>query len=282
MPELPEVETVRRVLEPRLLGRRFIAAVLEWPATVVYPSAEAFRSHLPGRAINTLDRRGKFLIVGLDDSSQLIAHLRMTGSLQLWPQDAPLVPYTRNRLLLSDGEELRFVDLRKFGQLWLIEPWEHDLLPYRTLGPEPLAPDFTSSLLAERLQQHHRAIKATLLDQTVVAGLGNIYTDEALWEARLHPAVSSASLSTEAVQRLHVAIISVIQRGIANLGTSYRDFVGPLGVRGSNFEELRVWGRAGALCPRCGRAIAKIRCAGRGTHVCLICQLDPSGHNSAN
>ncbi|HEV7217122.1 MAG TPA: DNA-formamidopyrimidine glycosylase [Chloroflexota bacterium] len=272
MPELPEVETTRRTLAPHLIGRAFTGVLLEWPKAIAYPDPATFAQRLSGRRIVDLERRGKHLILVLDDGSRLVVHLRMTGSLQLAAPTAAPTRFTRNTLLLDDGTELRFVDLRKFGQLWLVGPDEPEQLPFSRTGPEPLDPDFTGQALADLLCHRHGKLKATLLDQHVLAGLGNIYVDEALFEAGLHPERSVDSLTDDDIARLHGAIVAVLRRGIHNQGTSYRDFVGPFGEPGSNQEDLRVWRRGGQACPRCGTPIQKLRVAGRGTHLCPSCQ----------
>lgn len=272
MPELPEVETTRRVLEPHLVGRTFTGAVLDWPKAVAHPDPATFAERLAGRRVTGLDRRGKHLIIALDGGSRLIVHLRMTGSLQFGRQDAPLPAYTRNRLLLDGGDELRFVDLRKFGQLWLFAPGEAARLPYDAAGPEPFDAAFTPEDLAARLQKRRTNVKAALLDQHVLAGLGNIYADEALFAAAIHPERRADTLTDEEIQHLHAAILAVLRQGVANLGTSYRDFVGPFMQRGNNLEQLQVWRREGKPCPRCGAPIVKQRVAGRGTHLCPNCQ----------
>ncbi len=273
MPELPEVETTRRALEPHLVGKTFSGVALDWPTAVAYPDVGTFERRLVGRRVVRLDRRGKHLIIALDDGSLLIAHLRMTGSLQLLARDAAPTAFTRNRLLLDGAMELRFVDVRKFGQLWLVGADEPGALPYRLAGPEPLDPAFTRERFAELAHSRRGKLKATLLDQHFLAGMGNIYVDEALFAARLHPERALESLSDAEIARLHEAIVAVLERGVANLGTSYRDFVGPFGGRGTNQEELQVWRRAGSPCPRCGAPIEKHRVAGRGTYYCPSCQV---------
>ena len=275
MPELPEVETTRRTLAPHLIGCVFTGSRLEWPKAIAYPDPASFARRLSGRRIVDLERRGKHLIFVLDDGSRLIIHLRMTGSLQLAAQAASPTRFTRNTLLLDGGAELRFVDLRKFGQLWLVGADEPEQLPFSNTGPEPLDLGFTADALATLLHRRHGKLKATLLDQHVLAGLGNIYVDEALFEAGLHPERSMESLADDDIARLHGAIVAVLRRGIQNQGTSYRDFVGPFGDRGSNQEELRVWRQEGKPCPRCGSPILKVRSAGRGTHLCSTCQSPP-------
>jgi len=272
VPELPEVETTRRTLAPHLVGRTFTGVVLEWPKAVAYPDTAAFEQRLIGRRVIDLARRGKHLIVMLDDGSQLIVHLRMTGSLQFADQAALPTRFTRNTLRLDNAAELRFVDLRKFGQLWLIGPDEQHLVPFLRTGPEPLAPEFTEQILVDLLRGRPGKLKATLLDQHVLAGLGNIYVDEALFEAALHPERTVISLDDSELARLQRAVVAVLQRGVANQGTSYRDFVGPFGEQGSNQEDLRVWRREGQPCIRCATPIQKIRVAGRGTHLCPNCQ----------
>lgn len=276
MPELPEVEVTRRALTPALVGRVFVGSVLDWPKAVAHPSPDDFERALPGRRVVALGRRGKHLIIELDGGWRLIVHLRMTGRLYLTDSTAEPTKYTRNRLLLDGNAELRFVDLRKFGQLWLLAPGEDAQAPYAQMGPEPFDPAFTVDVLAARLQRRQTGIKAVLLDQHTLAGLGNIYVDEALFEARLHPEAPADRLRDADISRLHDAVISALTRGIANSGTSYRDFVGPLGERGSNQEDLRVWRREGQPCVRCGTRIIKMRVAGRGTHLCPNCQPLPT------
>jgi formamidopyrimidine-DNA glycosylase len=270
MPELPEVETIVRILrqgsppQPPLVGYRFLEARLLWKRSLAEPDPEEFQSHLVGQVIENITRRGKFLVFHLS-RHWLLFHLRMSGDLLVRRFGTP--PETHDRLLLElDGDlQLAFNDARKFGRVWLAGDLDHVL---GDLGPEPLDEDFNSHDLFDRLQRTHRQLKPLLLDQTFLAGLGNIYVDEALNLAGLHPLMLSNRLSERQAQGLLSSIRTVLQDGIARNGASI-DWV----YRGGDFQNyFRVYQRTGEPCPRCGTPIARIIVGQRSTHFCPHCQ----------
>lgn len=275
MPELPEVETIRRRLEPALAGRKIVRAEIVDPRLTRPVTPEEVAAELTGETIATLERRGKYLLVHLESGLTLLVHLRMTGSLRHRHAGGDLLPYERARLELDDGSELAYRDVRRFGTWQLLAPDE--LVEYLAarVGPEPLAPEFTVGLLGERLAGRRAPLKAALLDQSALAGLGNIYVDEALWRAKLHPTRPAGSLGKPALVRLHDAIRKTLETGIARQGSTLRDYALPDGESGSMQAEFRVYGREGKPCERCGTAISKTRIAGRGTWFCPRCQRRP-------
>lgn len=274
MPELPEVETVARNLrESGLVGRVVIDVIVRWPRTVDRPSVEELRVRLRGQEIQAIGRRGKFLILSLSAGDSLLVHLRMTGKFLVASAAEPLDGHVHVILALDDGRQLRYHDTRKFGRVYLVdEPAE----VIGRLGPEPIAADFTAEDLEAMLTQRRRQLKPLLLDQTFLAGLGNIYVNEALWLAGLHPERRSNTLSSDEVNALHEAMRTVLQKGIDNLGTTLGDgisnFYGAGGAPGRNQEELFVHGREGAPCPRCGTSIRRLIVGQRSTYVCPLCQ----------
>ncbi len=272
MPELPEVETIRCRLEPLLVGRKIVRAVIDDPRLTRPVAAEEVAAALKNQQIAALDRRGKYLLFRLRSGLTLVVHLRMTGSLRHRPAEGDFLPHERARLELDDGSELAYRDVRRFGTWQLLEADELEKHLAARVGPEPLAPDFSSELLRGRLAGRRIALKAALLDQRTLAGLGNIYVDEALWAARLHPATAAGSLSRQAIVRLHGAIREVLSLGIARRGSTLRDYALPDGETGSMQNEFRVYGRESKPCERCGAAISKTRIAGRGTWFCPRCQ----------
>lgn len=264
MPELPEVETIARFLSPQLEGRTIRSALLLWKRTLAMPSPRAFDSRIVGQAILTVDRRAKFLHLQLS-SDHLFIHLRMSGD--LWIKEPGYGADKHDRLLLnlSDGKWFVFNDPRKFGRVWLTDDPSEVI---GGLGPEPLDPAFTPRILYSRLQARHRQIKPLLLDQTFLAGLGNIYTDEALHMAGIHPLTESDKISSGKAERLFHAIRSVLETGIKHNGASI-DWV----YRGGDFQNyFRVYGRSGEPCPVCRTPIERIRVGQRGTHFCPKCQ----------
>lgn len=276
MPELPEVETIRRDLETRLTGRRVVSVSLLWEGVVDRPAFPQFVARLTGRTITGTGRRGKYLLLPLDDGATLVVHLRMTGRLRQQAADEPAHHHLRARLALDDGTELRFEDQRKFGRLYLAEH-DADLAAVLTnIGPEPLDAAFTAPAFAQRLQGRHTRLKALLLDQRFVAGLGNIYVDEALFRARLHPLRTSDSLTEDETMRLHRGIVDALEQGIRNRGTTLSDYRDAWGSAGLNQEQLLVFRRNGRPCPACGATLEKVRLVGRGTHYCPSCQTAPA------
>jgi formamidopyrimidine-DNA glycosylase len=270
VPELPEVETIRRQLEPVLVGRSIARAEIRDERLSSPASPDELSNALTGEPVTALDRRGKYLLLRLGSGRTLAVHLRMTGSFRQAGRE-PL-PHERARLVLDSGTELAYRDVRRFGTWRLLAADElEDFLAAR-IGPEPLEPEFTPELLRERLAGRRAPLKSALLDQKTVAGLGNIYVDEALWRARLHPARQAGLLSRQAIVRLHGAVRETLAFAIARQGSTLRDYALPSGDEGSMQREFRVYGRGGEPCERCGTAIAKTRIAGRGTWYCPRCQ----------
>jgi formamidopyrimidine-DNA glycosylase len=274
MPELPEVETVRRSLVDRLVGRRIVdLRVGDFPAIVGPLGVAATRALLTQRLIVGLERRGKYLLVPLDDGTYLAVHLRMTGQLRLVCHDDSPLRFERLAMVLDDGRELRFCDQRKFGRVVHYSPEEKSSLD-RSLGPEPLSAEFTTSVLVERLGGRSGRLKPILLDQAVIAGLGNIYVDEALFRARLHPERPARTLSPPEIAELWTAIRAVLSEALDNRGTTLSDFQDGDGQRGANQHNLSVYGRGrrGEPCLRCGSPLACIVVGGRSSHYCPSCQ----------
>jgi formamidopyrimidine-DNA glycosylase len=271
MPELPEVETVRRGLEPAVVGRtvRDVRFTPEGHRLLQGAAPEAVRAALLGRRFTAACRRGKYLILPLDDGRSLVLHLRMTGRIEVEPATAPEGDFFRAAILLDDGNELRWRDVRRFGT-WQLCDGLSEL--EAKLGPEPLSAEFTVEALAAALFGRVAPVKSTLLDQRRVAGLGNIYVDEALHLARIHPTRPSGSLTAGELARLHAGLREVLEKGLRNFGTTLRDFVNAYGQEGRNREHLLVYQRTGLPCYRCGTAIGRIVLGGRGSHFCPVCQ----------
>ena len=273
MPELPEVETIRLALEPHILGRRFERVGIS-DSRIVRPfEPTAVAGELEGERVSALERRGKYLIVRFESGRALLIHLRMTGSLRhAAPGSLGDDPHRRIVVRLDDGSAVAYRDIRRFGTWLLVEADELDPYISDRLGPEPLDRRFTSRRLAERLRGRRAPVKAALLDQRTVAGLGNIYVDEALWRARIHPLRPAGELAADEIVRLTRGIKDALNAGLARQGASLRDYRTPDGGRGRMQDEFRVYGREGEPCRRCGTPIEKIRAGGRSTWYCPICQ----------
>jgi formamidopyrimidine-DNA glycosylase len=299
VPELPEVETIATDLRPLVLDRTIVAVDLRFPSIVRHPEPEAFVRDLVGRRVMALDRRGKYMIfrldpgwserpsVGFADTSPprgearlgaaagvvLVIHLGMTGQLlHKLPEDAER-PHTHVVLRLDNGTELRYSDPRRFGRLLLGS--EEELVAARKLprlGPEPLDPQFTPRDLHRRLSGRRAPLKLLLLDQKILAGIGNIYADEACYRARIRPDRPPAAISRARVKRLHAALRESLLLGIVNRGSSIDDFVDLYGAKGRQQEELQVYGRGGRPCLNCGRPLTLVRLGGRATVFCRRCQ----------
>jgi formamidopyrimidine-DNA glycosylase len=274
MPELPEVETIARDLAAAgVVGKTVTCANVFWPRTIAEPSAARFCRLIETKTVAAVGRRGKFLVFDLSGGGSLLMHLRMSGRLHLVAAGAERLVHERVALAFDDGSELRFHDTRKFGRIYLTADAGRIL---RRLGPEPFDPAFTAKRLFAMLRGRSRLVKPLLLDQGFVAGLGNIYTDEALWEARIHPLRRSDSLSEAEARALHGAIRRVLRRGLKNLGTSLgtgkANFYSVSRRSGRNRDELKVFRRTGRPCPRCSAAVARIIVGQRSTHVCARCQ----------
>jgi formamidopyrimidine-DNA glycosylase len=269
MPELPEVETIKRDLWPRLVGRSITGVTVGWEGCVDRPSVRSFRNQVVGRRIEDVGRRGKFLVLSLSGDRTLLVHLRMTGSLRIKDPADPWETHARLAFRLDDGQELRFVNVRKFGRIYLVRDPAEVL---GDLGPEPLADDFNVDAFRALFENRRGMIKPLLLDQRFIAGLGNIYVDEALFRARIHPRRAAGSLTSEELGGLYYAIREVLREAIADQGTSRSDYVRPDCTKGTHQERLWVSGRAGEPCPRCGTEIERLVVGGRGTYVCPRCQ----------
>ncbi|GFN22455.1 bifunctional DNA-formamidopyrimidine glycosylase/DNA-(apurinic or apyrimidinic site) lyase [Thermanaeromonas sp. C210] len=273
MPELPEVETIKRTLKPKVEGRVIEGVEVLNPAVVCSPSPEEFCSLLPEKRILDIGRRGKYLLWQVDGGHALVWHLGMTGRLTVSSPGVPLEPHTHVLLTLDGGLQVRYADPRRFGRCYLGPvPGVFTLAGLDRLGVEPLSPEFTPEGLKGLLAGRRRCVKEVLLDQHCLAGLGNIYCDEALFEAGIHPLRPSCTLTVGEVARLHRAIRKVLEDGICHGGTSIRDYIDGDGKRGCHQEYLAVYGRAGQPCPRCGGPVERLVVGGRGTHFCRRCQ----------
>jgi formamidopyrimidine-DNA glycosylase len=275
VPELPEVETIRADLAPLVTGRTIEDLRVD-PATehllLGACPLDVFRQQLLGRRIESLGRRGKYLLFGLDNGTTFVAHLRMTGRLLWRARGDPPEQYERARLSLDRGHDLRWSDLRKFGTWRVVQD---PLEAIGALGPEPIDDDFSFANFRRALRNRRAPIKSVLLDQRRMAGLGNIYADEALFEARIRPDSPAGEISTPALRRLHAAVRSVLQRGIENRGASFRDYVDGSGNAGRQQMLVQVFRRTGKPCYVCGRAIQRTVIGGRSTHFCAHCQKRP-------
>jgi formamidopyrimidine-DNA glycosylase len=273
VPELPEVETVRSALALSLVGRRFEHVEILDPRLVRPFEPLAVAAELEGERVQAVERRGKYLIVRFESGRSLLIHLRMTGSLRhVRAGAAGDDPYTRAVVKLDDGSDVTYRDVRRFGTWLLVEPGDLDAYLSTRLGTEPLGRAFTAARLVERLAGRRAPIKAALLDQRTIAGLGNIYADEALWYARVHPRKPAGELEAEEVRRLHRGVRRALAAGIARQGATLSDYALPDGSAGSMQHEFKVYGRDGEPCDRCGTPLEKSRTAGRGTWYCPRCQ----------
>jgi formamidopyrimidine-DNA glycosylase len=278
MPELPEVETVARDLRPLITGATIVDATTLWARTLRGLTPEAFATGVAGRRIEGVSRRGKQVVVSLDGGAFLTIHLKMTGQLFVVRQGMQDDPYVRLVLELADGREVRFRDIRKFGRVGLYLAAEAD--PFATTGPEPLAASFTVAAFRRRIRGRKGRLKSLLLDQSFIAGVGNIYADEALWAARLHPLRSARSLRPADERRLWLELRRILAEAVIRRGSSIDDYTAPDGD-GEMQDHLRVYQRAGEPCLRCGRPIRRIIVGGRATHFCSWCQRLPAADRIA-
>ncbi len=273
MPELPEVETIARKLRPLMLGRAITGVDVLWERTIDRPAPATFCQRLTGARVTEVGRRGKFLVFTLDRGLTWLVHLRMSGKFEHRPPAAGPGEHRhlRARLALDDGAWLLFINQRKFGRFYLVEDAQEVV---GQLGIEPLAPEFTAAWLAEALRGRRGEIKRLLLDQHVIAGLGNIYASEALWQARIHPQRVAGSLTEAEMTRLQRAIVECLRAALDHGGTSLADqqYVYPDGNLGQYQEYLRIYDRAAEQCPRCGYTVARIVQGQRSTFFCPVCQ----------
>lgn len=276
MPELPEVETVRRTLEPRITGKTIDSFRLHWHRTLEHPSLDDFRDAVIGQPVSSVSRRAKLIVVHLQSGGAITIHLRMTGELLYRDDSTDLDPardaYLRAVIGFTDGSELLFYDTRKFGKIAYRAEDQLLQLGLR-YGIEPLESDFTPAKLAELLHTRRRQIKPLLLDQSIIAGLGNIYVDESLFRARIHPLQPSFGIDAERIVALHTAIVDVLTTAIELQGTTFRDYRSGLGERGENQTRLRVYGlKPGSPCPECGTPLERLVVGQRGSIFCPNCQ----------
>jgi formamidopyrimidine-DNA glycosylase len=288
VPELPEVETIAADLRPHLVGRTIVRCELAFPTIVRHPEPELFVDSVAGMGIDAVDRRGKYILIRLNGQVDpavtpppphewggvaLVVHLGMTGQLRLFDPVVPLEKHTHAVFALDDGQQLRYRDPRRFGRLLL--GTEEALLLARKmpkLGPEPIDPEFAAEELYRRLKRRRAPLKAVLLDQGAVAGVGNIYADESLYRARLRPGRIASTVSKQAARRLHGAMRESLLLAIANRGSSVDTYRDAWGEVGGQQEKLLVYGRAGEPCFTCGRPLSSVRIAGRTTVFCRRCQ----------
>jgi formamidopyrimidine-DNA glycosylase len=290
MPELPEVETVARDLRGLVVGSTIAGVRVSWLRTLRSQDPDTFAAAVVGRTIVGTSRRAKLVVLDLDDGQAITIHLKMTGQLFVVPRGTPEDSYLRLVLELDDGRELRFRDIRKFGRVGLArrDGAAGDLSGelggpkgFKGFGPEPLDSGFTAQLFRRRVRTRKGRLKPLLLDQSFIAGIGNIYADEALWEARLHPLRSAVSLRPADELRLYRAIRRILSEAVERRGSSIDDYTAPDGD-GSMQERLLVYQRAGEPCPRCGRPVRRVIVGGRATHFCSWCQrLSPADRASA-
>jgi formamidopyrimidine-DNA glycosylase len=273
MPELPEVETVRRSIVDRVVGQRIRTFRLtDFPGVLGDDRLEDVLARVVGHNIVAVRRRAKYLMLDLDDGTSIIVHLRMTGRLTIVPPDEPPLRFERLAIEFENGPELRFSDQRKFGRVQHLQDDQVLTLEQR-LGPEPLENEFSASWLEEQLAKRRGPIKSILLNQGFIGGLGNIYVDESLYRARIHPQRVANSLSPDEVRRLHRAIREVLQSAVDGSGTSFSSFEDADGNRGRYGARLQVYGRGGkSVCPRCSTPLERTIVGGRGTSYCPTCQ----------
>jgi formamidopyrimidine-DNA glycosylase len=283
MPELPEVETIARELRPLLTGRTIVDAWFDWPNQIKHPSPAEFVPAVRGRRILSVGRRAKWVILDLSGDAVLAIQVKMTGQLTVVPPSDPRDKHVHARFTLDDGRELRMRDTRKFGRLGFYRKGDTGRILgagdvgelFDQFGPEPLADDFSAPDFRRRLAKRKGRLKTLLMDQAFVAGVGNIYADEALWRARLHPLRSAAGVNSDQSRRLYRELRTILAEAIERRGSSVDDYLAPEG-RGDMQNYLNVYGRTGKPCPRCGRPIKRITVNARGTHFCSWCQRLPA------
>lgn len=275
MPELPEVETIKRTLSQLIIGKTITDITIYWPKIIKHPDTEMFKQLLIGQTFQQMNRKGKFLLFHLDDYI-LVSHLRMEGKYRVENSSIPIDKHTHVIFTLDDKEELRYHDVRKFGTMHVF-PKDQVLTekPLNQLGPDPFETACTDEYLFNKFQGTSRVIKTVLLDQTVVAGLGNIYVDETLFLSRIHPLTRANQLTKDEVKRINHYAKVVLQQAIEKGGTSIRSYVDGKGEMGMFQQELFVYGQEEKPCRHCGHPIEKMKVHGRGTHICIKCQPEP-------
>ncbi|MGE6628920.1 DNA-formamidopyrimidine glycosylase [Bacillus sp. NPDC077027] len=276
MPELPEVETVRRTLNGLVKGKKIETVDIRWPKIIKRPGEpEEFARMLVGETIHIIERRGKFLLFHLDHYV-MVSHLRMEGKYRVHKADEPYDKHVHVVFTFTDGTELRYHDVRKFGTMHLFQPGEQEKeLPLSQLGFEPFSDEFTAKYLWERLKRTSRSVKTALLDQKIVVGLGNIYVDEVLFKSGIHPETKANEISLEACTALHTHIVDTLKVAVEAGGSTIRSYINSQGDIGTFQMQLLVYDRKGKPCMKCGNMIEKTVVGGRGTHFCVSCQKHP-------
>ena len=267
MPEMPEVEQVRKTLLPHIKGKKINKVDVFLPRLIQHPTADIFEKKLKGRTILDVGRRGKYLLLQTDKGT-LVVHLRMTGALVVSEEEPP---YAKVKFALSDKLNLWFTDIRTFGTLYYVDD-DFEIKGLATLGPEPLSKELTVDYLFPLAQKSRKPVKTFILDQTIIAGLGNIYADEALFLAGIKPTRLACEVKKQEVPKLIDAINQVISQGIKNRGTTFRDYKDGEGKKGNNQNFLMVYSRGGKPCKKCGSILEKTKVGGRGTVYCPKCQ----------
>lgn len=273
MPELPEVETIRRVLEPQIKGLEILKITVENPKVISYPTASEFCRLLTGQVISSMARRGKFLLIHMNSGDRVILHLRMTGGLLVTPPDDPAEKHTHLTFHLSSGNELRFSDTRRFGRFWFIQNGVEDTYSgIDQLGIEPFDPEFNAQYLKARFGKRKKAIKECLLEQSGIAGIGNIYSDEILFQAKIQPSVPANRLTAKEWECLAAAIPERLNYFIEKNSITAEEYLKSKGRDYRNTPFLQVYGHAGEPCPNCGAALIRTVIGGRSSVYCPDCQ----------
>ncbi|MBI0032664.1 DNA-formamidopyrimidine glycosylase [Lactobacillus sp. M0396] len=273
MPEMPEVETVRRTLLPLIKGKT-IKEVTVWYPKIITGDAKEFAKQLTGKKIENIDRYAKYLLIRLSDNLTIVSHLRMEGKYRLVKINTKKDKHDHVQIVFKDNSALRYNDVRKFGRMQLIKTGtEREKTGIGKLGVEPNSATFTVSYLQNGLARKKKNIKNTLLDQSIVAGLGNIYVDEVLWETKIHPLSQANAIPAEKIEQLHDNINSLIELAIAERGTTVHTYLDANGKTGGFQKMLQVYGHKGEPCVRCGTPLEKIKVNGRGTTFCPKCQV---------
>ncbi|GAB6273366.1 MAG: bifunctional DNA-formamidopyrimidine glycosylase/DNA-(apurinic or apyrimidinic site) lyase [Peptococcaceae bacterium] len=273
MPELPEVETIKRSLVQKITGLTIREVKIYLPKIIQVPSPDEFQTRLNGKTFLNVNRRGKYLLFYLSAGLVLVVHLKMTGQLIYSPANAPVARHTHAFFNLSNEHRLSFLDLRQFGRLYLVPLKELENMPgLKKLGVEPLGEKFFLDIIVQELSRRRTRLKPLLLDQSFIAGIGNIYADEILYRASLHPLRPANALKTQEKELLFKAIQEVLQEGIACRGTTIRDYVDGEGRPGNYQYKLKVHGRTGQVCGRCSQPIVRLRIQGRSAYICPYCQ----------
>lgn len=273
MPELPEVETIKRIIEPQIQGLVIEQVTLNRPEVVAHPAADEFCRRLTGQTVSHMTRQGKFLMIHLSSNDRMILHLRMTGCLLLTPHDYPPEKHTHIIFSLNNGAELRFSDTRRFGRFWLLQEEENDIYSgVEKLGADPLGTELTAEYLHAHLGKRHKAVKECLLEQNIIAGIGNIYSDEILFCAGIYPARAADTLDDKDWERLAATIPERLRFFIEKNKITAEEYLETKGQDYRNTPFLQVYGHAGKLCPKCGETLCRMVISGRGSVFCPACQ----------